>query len=289
MRRDDDDQDEKKTYYTVVKVGSVAVAPGEGGRYASARGPAAAAAKAASRRFGKASGSAVLRITMRQLGTQRHFAYQATRERLAKPVVRTVVSPTTGNTATVSSKYKTDVKAVKCDVVASTRRRKSAKIHGGALSLQELKASLGLPSRNVEMLDIDEEEDTQLEKALKFSRQELEASRSELVSQNWFVDKYGEQEQGLYAQYTESWGKFVQGIVYGLPNKTQEEISLLENFVGNAQKYLKKARDIYNKNKDDVIVIRYYNSLQKHYQAGLDIAEYHEHDEHDIRCSAINR
>jgi hypothetical protein len=270
MRRDDDDQDEKKTYYTVVKVGSVAVAPGEGGRYASARGPAAAAAKAASRRFGKASGSAVLRITMRQLGTQRHFAYQATRERLAKPVVRTVVSPTTGNTATVSSKYKTDVKAIKCDVVASTRRRKSAKIHGGdfaessALSLEEL------------------------ENALKASREELEASRSELVSQKWFVDKYAVQEQKLYGQYTESWGEFYGGIEY-VANPSPGEISLLNNFLVNAQEYLNMAREIrymktLGKTKtmpedyNNEIVIRYYKSFEKDYQAGLNIAKYHGHE-----------
>lgn len=64
-------------FYTVVE-GS-----GEQGRYSSKSGPAAAAKKAASRRF--KSGQTSMSITLRQLGTDRTFSYTAKRTKLAKP------------------------------------------------------------------------------------------------------------------------------------------------------------------------------------------------------------
>lgn len=86
--------------YTVVSCTS-----GEtGGTYASKSGPAAAAKKAATRRF---NGKSKLRLTLRQLGTQKQFTYDCQRVKLAKPVMRKIKG------ATVTSEYETKVKAVK--------------------------------------------------------------------------------------------------------------------------------------------------------------------------------
>ena len=76
-----------------------------GGRYKSASGPAAAAKKAATQRLraSKGSGSKV-RLTVRQLGTDREFKYDATRVKLAKPVIRTIKG------VTIKSEYAIDIK-----------------------------------------------------------------------------------------------------------------------------------------------------------------------------------
>lgn len=89
-------------YYTVTKssIGK------SGGRYSSKSGPGAAAKKAASKRFGKAS-TGKMRLTVRENGTDHEFTYDATRSKLAKPVVRKIGG------VTITSEYQVDVKAVK--------------------------------------------------------------------------------------------------------------------------------------------------------------------------------
>jgi hypothetical protein len=79
---------------------------GTGGRYTSASGPAAAAKKAASQRLRGASGNNKVRLTVRQLGSDREFKYEATRVKLAKPVVRKIKG------VTITSEYKIEIKAV---------------------------------------------------------------------------------------------------------------------------------------------------------------------------------
>jgi hypothetical protein len=74
-----------------------------GGRYASKSGPAAAAKKAASKRFGKGT---KLRLTVRELGSDREFTYDAARIKLAKPVVRKIKG------VTITSEYRVDVRSV---------------------------------------------------------------------------------------------------------------------------------------------------------------------------------
>ncbi len=74
-----------------------------GGRYASKSGPAAAAKKAASKRFGK-SKSNQIRLTIRETGTADEFTYNAHRIKLDKPIVRKI------NGATITSKYRIEVK-----------------------------------------------------------------------------------------------------------------------------------------------------------------------------------
>jgi hypothetical protein len=76
-----------------------------GGRYASNSGPAAAAKKAASTRFGIKN---KMRITVRQTGSDREFTYDATREKLAKPVVRRIAG-----VMVATSEYRIVVKAAK--------------------------------------------------------------------------------------------------------------------------------------------------------------------------------
>ena len=76
-----------------------------GGRYSSKTGPAAAARKAATRRFGGASTK--LQITVRETGTDREFTYTAHRVRLPKPFVRQI------NGKNVTSEHKTEVVAVR--------------------------------------------------------------------------------------------------------------------------------------------------------------------------------
>lgn len=79
---------------------------GIGGRYTSGSGPAAAARKAASQRLrGATSGTNKVRLTVRQLGSDREFKYEATRVKLAKPVVRKIKG------VTVTSEYQVIVKA----------------------------------------------------------------------------------------------------------------------------------------------------------------------------------
>jgi hypothetical protein len=89
--------------YTVTKssIGS------PGGRYSSRQGPAAAARKAASQRFQSQTSTRKTKITLtiRQLGSDKEFSYEAKREKLAKPVVRTISGQT------VTSKYQILVKA----------------------------------------------------------------------------------------------------------------------------------------------------------------------------------
>jgi hypothetical protein len=87
-------------HYTVVR--SSAGKPG--GRYASKSGPAAAAKKAASKRFGKEGGK--MRVTVRETGTDREFTYDATRVKLPKPIVRKIAG------ITVTSRYRVDVRSV---------------------------------------------------------------------------------------------------------------------------------------------------------------------------------
>ena len=68
-----------KVFYTVVSGNK------EDGRYASKSGPAAAAKKAASRRF--KGDQTTMSITIRQLGSDKTFSYTAKRTKLAKPFV----------------------------------------------------------------------------------------------------------------------------------------------------------------------------------------------------------
>jgi len=82
--------------YTVVR--SSVGAPG--GRYVSKSGPAAAARKAASKRFG--SGTS-MRVTIRETSSDHEFTYDATRVKLPKPVVRTIAG------VTVTSRHRVDV------------------------------------------------------------------------------------------------------------------------------------------------------------------------------------
>lgn len=87
-------------YYVVTKtsIGDV------GGRYSSTTGPAAAAKKAATKRFGS---SMKLRITVRETGTQKEFSYEAQRVKLDTPVVRTI------NGKTISTNYRVMIKSIK--------------------------------------------------------------------------------------------------------------------------------------------------------------------------------
>lgn len=90
----------KGSVYTVVR-SSV----GEpGGRYASKSGPAAAAKKAASKRFGTKRS---VRVTIRETGTDREFTYDATRVKLSKPVIRKIGG------VTVTREFRVKVVAVK--------------------------------------------------------------------------------------------------------------------------------------------------------------------------------
>ena len=77
-----------------------------GGNYVSNSGPAAAAKKAASKRFGSKMN---MRLTIRETGTgtDREFTYDATRVNLPNPIVRNIGG------VKVTSKYRVDVKAVK--------------------------------------------------------------------------------------------------------------------------------------------------------------------------------
>ncbi len=94
--------------YTVTKcsIGS------PGGRYSSRQGPAAAARKAASQRLQTRTTQKKTKITLtiRQLGTDKEFSYEAKREKLAKPVVRKLPG-LNGTTTTVTSKYHILIKA----------------------------------------------------------------------------------------------------------------------------------------------------------------------------------
>jgi hypothetical protein len=86
--------------YTVVATSMGAT----GGRYTSKSGPAAAAKKAASQRLRKGSGSKIT-LTVRQLGSDKEFKYEATRVKLAKPVVRKIKG------VTVTSEYEIKIKS----------------------------------------------------------------------------------------------------------------------------------------------------------------------------------
>jgi hypothetical protein len=74
-----------------------------GGRYSSRSGPAAAARKAASRRFGRDNSD--IRLTVRETGTDREFAYVAKRVKLPKPVVREI------DGKKITSLYKVEVRS----------------------------------------------------------------------------------------------------------------------------------------------------------------------------------
>jgi len=87
--------------YTVVRTN----AGDPGGRYTSKCGPAAAAKKAASKRFGR--NRVRLNLTVRENGTDREFTYDATRVKLAVPVVRKIAG------TTITSEYRVEVRAGK--------------------------------------------------------------------------------------------------------------------------------------------------------------------------------
>lgn len=88
-----------KKHYVVVGSNGL-----ESGRYSSSCGPAAAAKKAASRRF--TDKVTRLEITVRETGTDRTFTYTARRVKLARPVVRRVAGG-----REIRSEYVTEVKA----------------------------------------------------------------------------------------------------------------------------------------------------------------------------------
>eukprot|EP00798_Chlamydomonas_sp_ICE-L_P008391 gene8391-18307_t len=90
---------QKNTYYTLVNRNG-----GEEGRYKGNGGPATAASKAASRRFGSNN---TIRVTVRELGTDKTFSYNATRVKLDKPFISTLQ-----NGDTIERKFRTDVKAI---------------------------------------------------------------------------------------------------------------------------------------------------------------------------------
>jgi hypothetical protein len=77
---------------------------GELGYYTSKSGPAAAAKKAATKRFG--SGASSLTLTIRETGTKREFKYRLTREKLATPYVSTIAGKQ------IVRKYATQCKAI---------------------------------------------------------------------------------------------------------------------------------------------------------------------------------
>ncbi len=88
---------------------------GKVGTYSSKSGPAAAAKKAANKRFTAAHPK--IRITIRQTGHKRLFTYDATRRKLNEPFV-TIVKSKDKKTGRVTErevvrKYKTTLKAVK--------------------------------------------------------------------------------------------------------------------------------------------------------------------------------
>ncbi len=93
---------DKTRYFTVTKSSSGDV----GGRYSSKSGPAAAAKKAASKRFQGSStgGKNKIRLTIRETGTNDEFTYDAERIKLDKPIVRKI------NGSTITSKYRIEVK-----------------------------------------------------------------------------------------------------------------------------------------------------------------------------------
>ncbi len=90
-----------KKYYVVTKTSSGKT----GGRYSSLNGPAAAAKKAASKRFGTKNS---ITITVKQTGVKniKEFTYEATRTKLRNPVERTI------NGKTIKYLYNVEVKAV---------------------------------------------------------------------------------------------------------------------------------------------------------------------------------
>ena len=92
-------KEKKDTYYTLVNRDG-----GEEGRYKGNSGPAAAASKAASRRFGSNNN---IRVTVRELGTDKTFSYNATRVKVDKPFISTLE-----NGDTIERKFRTDVKAI---------------------------------------------------------------------------------------------------------------------------------------------------------------------------------
>jgi hypothetical protein len=92
-------KEKKDTYYTLVNRDG-----GEEGRYKGNGGPAAAASKAASRRFGSNNN---IRVTVRELGTDKTFSYHATRVKLDKPFISTL-----DNGETIERKFRTHVKAI---------------------------------------------------------------------------------------------------------------------------------------------------------------------------------
>lgn len=89
----------EKKNYVVVK----ASAGGTDGLYTSASGPAAAAKKAATKRFKKSAG-AMITITMRQTGSDREFTYHVKRVKLAKPFVSKIAGKE------IVRKYATEIK-----------------------------------------------------------------------------------------------------------------------------------------------------------------------------------
>jgi hypothetical protein len=92
-------EDKKDTYYTVVNSNG-----SEEGRFKGNSGPATAASKAATRRFGNNSR---MRITVRELGTDKTFSYMATRVKLDQPFVSTIMGKR------IERNFRTDVKSIK--------------------------------------------------------------------------------------------------------------------------------------------------------------------------------
>ena len=88
--------------YVVVE----ASAGGTEGLYKSTSGPAAAAKKAATKRF-KAAKVTTVTLTLRATGSDRLFTYTATRVKLAKPFVSTIAGKE------VVREYATEVKKAK--------------------------------------------------------------------------------------------------------------------------------------------------------------------------------
>lgn len=101
MRKSGKSSDAGIRYFTVTKtsIGKI------GGRYSSKSGPATAAKKAASKRFGSSKSSSI-RLTVREIGTDKEFIYDAEHIKLTKPVERKI------NGRTVTSQYRVEVKKV---------------------------------------------------------------------------------------------------------------------------------------------------------------------------------
>ena len=116
-------------YYTVMSTSLGEI----GGRYASKSGPFAAAKKAANKRF--SGDKTEMRLTIRETGTKNEFTYDAKRVQLSTPVVRKV-----GDTQ-ITSKFKTDLKAVKKSELGASAPATKKKVGGGAAATKKTAAA----------------------------------------------------------------------------------------------------------------------------------------------------